>query len=398
MNPAAKKVARPGVNHAPEPEAPGQLLRASQNSLAEHRAQHGSLPSLSLTSLMASVQQQPLRTRDQQKRPIAEQLSHDTQNHYCRLVINACEPDPLHGHVSALCTTNAHLVLDGAELVAQALGIAQVEVITTHQGSPSESFTQALSERRAQNTQVQWTFQQVRGAFAHARDTAVIHLGLGGSPLPKPQHKIQLLMAKQKNPMVVYTAETCAAVAQAVLHPNAGATQLITIRQITNTVREIPVEDSLGTYLPHHGVDRVVLVGGAEGQWCMAENVAQLTADPATWTAAGLAPTHPTLWFPRADECPVAITSRLLHFLAGQSTGQCGPCINGVPALAHAFDRVAGADHLSEVASIGRLISGRGACRTPESATRLAMSAMSVLETAFQNHLDEKCNCGDADA
>ena len=39
---------------------------------------------------------------------------------------------------------------------------------------------------------------------------------------------------------------------------------------------------------------------------------------------------------PGACECPVRLTSRIVDYLAGQSAGRCGPCLNGLPALAAA--------------------------------------------------------------
>lgn len=397
MSQAAKKVAAIQPASGPETTESAGLLRERARSYDEHRASLGALPTTTAQALAAAASQHNIHTRDQHKRPLSDQLERHGKAGFTTLVVNACEPDPLHGHVAQLCSTNPHLVLDGAELLASALAIPSVVVVTASSTTATNPLDAAV-QQRTDSRNLRWNQQKNQGAFTNSRDTALIQQSLGGLALPKPSATTERLMNKRRSPTVVYSAETCAALALALLTPSHQATHLATVRFGRNVVFEIPTHEPLGRYLPNSTADQVVLIGGAEGQWTTVGKAASLTADPATWTAAGLAAAHTSVWLPGEHECPVAITSRLLHFLASQSTGQCGPCINGVPALAHAFDRAAGADHLNEVASIGRLISGRGACSTPDSATRLALSAVALLQESFSDHISEKCGCGVSDA
>jgi ferredoxin len=76
--------------------------------------------------------------------------------------------------------------------------------------------------------------------------------------------------------------------------------------------------------------------------------------------------------------CPLVEVERVLSHLAGESAGQCGPCMFGLPAIADDWRRL-GDPHQS-AAALQRLqrrlveIAGRGACRHP--AGRCAVSPL----------------------
>jgi NADH:ubiquinone oxidoreductase subunit F (NADH-binding) len=92
-----------------------------------------------------------------------------------------------------------------------------------------------------------------------------------------------------------------------------------------------------------------------------------------------------------ASTCGLAQTSRIVTYLAEQSAGQCGPCLNGLPRLAEVFDLLVGAQGrpapaqaLNEVRRLAGLVEGRGACHHPDGTVRLVRSA---LETFSQDVL-----------
>ncbi|HYJ77707.1 MAG TPA: NADH-ubiquinone oxidoreductase-F iron-sulfur binding region domain-containing protein, partial [Actinomycetes bacterium] len=102
------------------------------------------------------------------------------------------------------------------------------------------------------------------------------------------------------------------------------------------------------------------------------------------------------LAFP-ARRCPLAETERITGWLAAESTGQCGPCINGLPVLAEdvtALVRGAGPDRLPDlVARLHRradLVTGRGACHHPDGTARLVRSALRV----FADHVEQHARSG----
>ena len=90
--------------------------------------------------------------------------------------------------------------------------------------------------------------------------------------------------------------------------------------------------------------------------------------------------------------CGLAETARVLGFLADQSARQCGPCRNGMPALAEAMRWIAfgrpDRDSAGWVEQLSGLITGRGACHLPDGGAALARTALSVFAADLRTHLE----------
>jgi NADH:ubiquinone oxidoreductase subunit F (NADH-binding) len=76
--------------------------------------------------------------------------------------------------------------------------------------------------------------------------------------------------------------------------------------------------------------------------------------------------------------------------MAGETAGQCGPCVFGLPAIAEDFAAIA--ECRGDVSVYRRLrqrlsvIPGRGACRHPDGAVRFAASALQVFSSHVSFH------------
>ena len=90
------------------------------------------------------------------------------------------------------------------------------------------------------------------------------------------------------------------------------------------------------------------------------------------------------------DACPVAETARVATWLAAQSSGQCGPCVFGLEALAAAVATLAHGGALpaarQRLARLGSLVRGRGACAHPDGAVKFILSAVEVFAAEFADH------------
>jgi NADH:ubiquinone oxidoreductase subunit F (NADH-binding) len=80
--------------------------------------------------------------------------------------------------------------------------------------------------------------------------------------------------------------------------------------------------------------------------------------------------------------CGLAETARVVRYLAGETAGQCGPCVFGLPTLGDAVADLAYQGEQRAARQIDRLIglvAGRGACKHPDGATQLVLSAMTAF-------------------
>jgi len=133
-----------------------------------------------------------------------------------------------------------------------------------------------------------------------------------------------------------------------------------------------------------------VLVGGYFGTWLAPTAVSSAALGPVALRAAGASFGSGVLWVLPDDACGLAETARVAHWFADQSAGQCGPCVNGLPAIAAALDAVVAGrgargavEHLHRYAA---LVTGRGACHHPDGAARLVTSAVQVFSDEIERH------------
>jgi NADH:ubiquinone oxidoreductase subunit F (NADH-binding) len=124
-----------------------------------------------------------------------------------------------------------------------------------------------------------------------------------------------------------------------------------------------------------------VLVGGYFGGWIAATDVESHRLLPETLGAGAI------VVFP-ASACAVAECARVLRYLAGESAGQCGPCVHGLAAIADGFGRLALGKNGSPntLARWADMVAGRGACRHPDGAARFLTSSLLVFADELARH------------
>jgi NADH:ubiquinone oxidoreductase subunit F (NADH-binding) len=93
-----------------------------------------------------------------------------------------------------------------------------------------------------------------------------------------------------------------------------------------------------------------------------------------------------------SPECPVTLTARTVEYLAGQSAQRCGPCFNGLPALAKEVTAVHdGHGGLERVEQLANLVVRRGACAHPDGTVRLVRSMLSTFADEVEAHAKGGC-------
>jgi NADH:ubiquinone oxidoreductase subunit F (NADH-binding) len=159
-------------------------------------------------------------------------------------------------------------------------------------------------------------------------------------------------------------------------------------------VREIPLGTPLGAVLERSGVSpaaQAVLTGGYFGTWLSLPDALAVPVSEPGLRAAGGALGAGVLAVLADSACGLAETARVTGYLATQIAGQCGPCTNGMPALAEAMNWIAFGHPDADVAGWARqlttLITRRGACHLPDGAAALVRSALTVFAADLHAHI-----------
>jgi NADH:ubiquinone oxidoreductase subunit F (NADH-binding) len=176
--------------------------------------------------------------------------------------------------------------------------------------------------------------------------------------------------------------------------PEAPGTTLVTV---TGAVRhpgvlEVELGTPVGDILRRAGGDpdlSAALLGGYGGAW-LDRSLLGVPYAPGPLAAVGATQGVGVVVALPITSCGIAETARIVRYLAGQSAGQCGPCVFGLPALAADLEQLWGGhldgtilDRITRRASV---IENRGACRHPDGAARVVMSALSVFADDARAH------------
>jgi NADH:ubiquinone oxidoreductase subunit F (NADH-binding) len=381
-------------------------------SLAEHQNRHGPLPAIrdgrrSSLGLIEAVTAAGLIGRGGAGFPTGTKMRAVAgRRGPAAVVANGMEGEPASEKDQALMAMAPHLVLDGAVLAAQAVGAGIVHVCLdrTRPGQVGEVW-HAVQERRMTDLDtVQILVHDLPGRYVSSEETALISWLNGAEARPTTVPPRPFERGVHRCPTLVDNVETLAHVAliarygpdwfRSAGQRDAPGTMLVTISGGVSYpgVYEIEAGARVGEILAMSGSSErgYLLLGGYFGTWHRLDEVVRLPL-----TAAGLrpvrgAPGAGVLYVLPEDSCGLAETARVLDYLAGQSAQQCGPCMFGLPAIAGDFAQLADGRPVGD--ALGRLdrrlavISGRGACRHPDGAVRLASSALTAFAGDAQAH------------
>ena len=306
----------------------------------------------------------------------------------------------------ALLSRAPHLVLDGAVLAARAVGATAVHMcLDQTRPAQVQAVWSAVRERAlAGPGDVPITVQRLPRRYVASEETALISWLNGGEAKPTVTPPRPFERGVDRRPTLVANVETLAHVALIARYgpawfrqagsPDAPGTMLVTI---TGAVRmpgvfEIEAGTPVGDVLAMAGPDPggSLLLGGYFGTWHQAGDIAGRPLSAAGLRPAGASAGAGVLLVLAAGGCGIAETARILSYLAQQGAQQCGPCRFGLPAIAGDFARLAARradrDLLGRLERRLRVIPGRGACRHPDGATRMAASALAAFAGDVRAH------------
>jgi NADH:ubiquinone oxidoreductase subunit F (NADH-binding) len=404
----------PGPPRLPRGDQPGALPRllpapgAVPVDLQAHLGRWGPLPYRGAPGrLIGEVEAAGLTGRGGAAFPTYRKLAAVAGYRRPPVVIgNGAEGEPASSKDKALLWLSPHLVLDGLQLAAEAVGSAAVGLYVHRNPRLHQQLAVAIAQRAACGLDAaQVELIEAPPRFLAGEESALASRVSGGTALPryKPPRASQRGVAAQ--PTLVQNVETLAHLAliarygaawfRAVGTPGEPGSMLATLHHADG--RMDVVEAALGTpiagLLPRPA--QAVLVGGYHGAWLPAGTAALPPLANAALRPLGAAVGAGVLAALPVDRCGLAETARVVRYLALESAGQCGPCFNGLPRMAGALAELAGPRPgpraLTDLERWSGLVEGRGACHHPDGTVRLVRSALRVFAAEIGQHARGSC-------
>lgn len=381
---------------------PGPLLLNGIDDapdLAVHRNRWGPLPRLSGAELVSLAAQIDLTGRGGAGFPFHRKLANVVAARRPVVVVNAAEGEPASAKDTVLTTRAPHLVLDGALLVARAVGAKTIHVVGSA-GRPSALAALDAAVRERRTDKIRWQLVAAPERFVSGQARAVLELLAGRPALPVTAWEPESIRGLASRPTLLSNAETFAHLAAAALvgadryaaagSPGRPGTVLLTVAE--ERVIEVPRGASFAEVLRPHELAGPVLMGGFHGTWTEAASLTSRHVDAVELRSAGIA-LGAGIVLLVSGRCPVGYTASITAYLAEESAGRCGPCRNGLPTLARELSWLAeGADTTRRITELAGLVAGRGACAHPDGTARLVATLL-ALPGAVADHLAGRCDC-----
>jgi len=391
---------------------------AAQLDVREHLAEHGPLPTLSPREVIDLAAEAGLTGRGGAGFPLWRKLEAVSGARGTPVVIaNGAEGEPASAKDRWLLTHRPHLVLDGLQLVANAVGAGDAYLYVTERSAPGISAVIA-ARRHAGIDRIAVRRGIAPDRFISGEESAVVSVLAGGAAIPRAKPPRVVERGLNGRPTLVSNVETLALLSLVARRgaswfrssgtDDAPGTMLFTVggavRQpgVVEAAHGAPLHDVLELAGGLSRPLQAVLLGGYHGTWLTAaesgsarmsrSDLADFGASPGAGVVVALA--HGT--------CGLAEISRVMDYLARESAGQCGPCLNGLPRIAAQAHSLAfsGTDRgaVEELQRLSNLVVGRGACHHPDGSMRFLGSGLRVFAGEVALHLEGRCTRTSDDA
>jgi NADH:ubiquinone oxidoreductase subunit F (NADH-binding) len=392
---------------------PRLLLGVSEHPTAQlecHLDLHGPLPDLrrlAPTQLVELVESAGLRGHGGATFPVALKLRAVASRRGSKIVLaNGAEGEPASKKDRVLLRELPHLVLDGIAVAGAAVGAGEAVIAVPEADERSiRSLERAIAQRRERGLrEPRLSLFQTPRRYIAGQESALINLVNAGSALPTFGQR-PFERGVRDHPTLVQNVETLAHLALIARHgpewfralgtAEDPGSALVTLSGAIEApgVYEIAHGTPLAGLLETAGADRqisAVLIGGYFGGWVPAAQVPRLLlarAELASYEASLGAGVIVVLG---AGACAVAESARVADYFAAEGAGQCGPCVNGLGAIADTVQRIstgsAPAGAQRELERWCSELPGRGACGHPDGAVRFISSALRVFAEEFGDH------------
>jgi NADH:ubiquinone oxidoreductase subunit F (NADH-binding) len=324
------------------------------------------------------------------------------------VVVNGMEGEPAAHKDNRLLSTNPHLVLDGAEMLASMIGASRIAVCVARDNPTVVNHVEhAIHERALRNQRgPEIDLHTPPWRYVAGEESALVHWLDDNESLPQYRPGRPHILRIGRGAALVDNAETCANVAligrygaewfRSLGTPDHPGSVVVSVTGAVAhpNVLEVNVGTPIATILTTAGADphpQAVLLGGYGGAWLRGEDVAtpysnEALAPHQLSVGAGILAVLPR------EACGIVEAHRVVRWMANESARQCGPCAFGLPALAEDLLHVVrgGRDGVAAVARLQErcgVIEGRGACRHPDGVVRFVRSSIEVFSADIDQHL-----------
>ncbi len=324
------------------------------------------------------------------------------------VVVNAAEGEPASRKDRTLCEVLPHLVLDGGQLAARAVGANELIVCACESMPASiESIAVAIDARsKLLGDPARAHVVAMPDGYVAGQESALVNHLNGGPSLPTFTPPMPYEQGVRRRPTLINNAETLAHIALIARHgsqwfrqlgtPGHPGSALVTLSgPVSNPgVFEIEHGASLTSLIEAAGGStarpRGALLGGYAGTWIGGDLLAGVALSDEHLAPHGASLGAGVVLLLSEDACPVAETARVARWLAGQSSGQCGPCVHGLDAIATTVEEVAAGvaepSATRRIVSLASIVRRRGACGHPDGAVNFISSALQAFAAEFADH------------
>lgn len=408
--PTTGPAARHRLTHDTGPVGDRRLFDPAGPALTQHLARYGPTPGFTRSDeLIGLVDQAGLTGRGGAGFPTGRKLAAITGRRPV-VIANGAEGEPASHKDQVLLQRAPHLVLDGLAAVAAALGSRETHLYAGASALPA--LRHALQERRAAGGDGATPhLHEAPDTFIAGEETAVINSVAGRRAVPSDRTVRITDSGLRGRPTLVHNVETLAHIAliarygprwfRAVGTPTEPGTMLVTLSgEAPARVLEVPLGTPLEDLLRDHaGLEvpevRAVLLGGYHGTWVSGDRTARACLSRESLAPLGAAPGAGVVQVLGAGWCGLQVSADIATYLAQQSAGQCGPCLNGLPALAETLTQLAHRrpqpNTVRQVTRLLALVDGRGSCKHPDGTSRFIRSALRTFSRDVELHLGGRC-------
>jgi NADH:ubiquinone oxidoreductase subunit F (NADH-binding) len=338
--------------------------------------------------------------------PTAAKWGASIKARHTMVVVNAMEGEPASAKDRALLHHAPHLVVEGASVLAAIVGASETVIcVADHHDLDIGPLVTAISELAPYLGGRPISIERPPSGYVSGEESSLVGWLRTGRARPTWRPDKSLPLEVGRRAVLVHNAETTAQLALIARHgpswyrqaglPDAPGSTLVTVTGAVASpgVLEVELGSSVEDILWRAGARRplsAVLIGGYGGTWVDAVHVDTPFAPVPLATLGATVGAGVIVALP-GRSCGLAETARVVRYMAGESAGQCGPCANGLPALADAMERLAAGRVApgwgDTVDGLAEAIDGRGACRHPDGVVRLVRSALRVFEADVADHL-----------